>query len=91
MLTSGTAMDFTPVSGFVQTFLVTQEQTHGQYVELEIVLEPGAAGAPLHIHPHKEERFEVKEGVVDVFQGGLGTSFSPVMWLSFRPACEPVA
>jgi uncharacterized RmlC-like cupin family protein len=77
MLTSDTAMDFTTVSGFVQTFLVTQEQTHGQYVELEIVLEPGAGGAPLHIHPDQEERFEVKEGVVDVFQGGALAQAQP--------------
>jgi quercetin dioxygenase-like cupin family protein len=63
-------MDFTAVSGFVQTFLVTQEETGGRYVELEIVLRPGAGGAPLHVHPGQEERFEVKEGVVDVFHGG---------------------
>ena len=71
MLTSDKTMDFTAVTGFVQTFLVTQEQTGGKYVELEIVLRPGAGGAPLHIHPHQEERFEVKEGVVDVFHGGV--------------------
>lgn len=63
-------LDFTAVSGFVQTFLVTKEETNGRYVELEIVMKPGAGGAPLHIHPHQEERFEVKEGVVDVFHNG---------------------
>ena len=63
-------LDFTAVSGFVQTFLVTREETNRRYVELEIVVKPGASGAPLHIHPHQEERFEVKEGVVDVFHSG---------------------
>jgi len=63
-------MDFTAVSGFVQTFLVTQEETGGNSVELEIVLKPGASGAPRHVHPHQEERFEVKEGVLDVFHNG---------------------
>jgi len=65
-----TTMDFSAVSGFVQTFLVTQEQTGGKFVEVEIVLQPGAGGAPLHVHPNQEERFEVKDGVVDVFHGG---------------------
>jgi quercetin dioxygenase-like cupin family protein len=63
-------MDFTAVMGFVQTFLVSQEETNGRYVELEIVMKPGAGGAPLHIHPYHEERFGVKGGVVDVFHSG---------------------
>jgi len=63
-------MDFTDLSGFVQTFLKTQEDTNGKFVELEIVLKPGARGAPRHVHPQQEERFEVKDGVVDVFHGG---------------------
>ncbi len=63
-------LDFTAVAGFVQTFLVTAEETNGAYVELEMVLKPGAEGAPLHVHPYQEERFEVKEGVLDVFHRG---------------------
>jgi len=63
-------MDFTAVSGFVQTFLTSQEETGGSFVELEIVLKPGSRGAPRHVHMHQEERFEVKEGVVDVFHSG---------------------
>lgn len=63
-------MDFTAVMGFVQTFLVSEEETNGRYVELEIVMNPGGGGAPLHIHPYQEEVFEVKEGVVDVFHSG---------------------
>lgn len=77
MLSTDRTMDFTAVSGFVQTFLVTQEESNGKYVELEIVLKPGAGGAPLHIHPHQEERFEVKEGVVDVFHGGTWHKLQP--------------
>ncbi len=63
-------MDFTSVSGFVQTFLETQEDTHGEYVDLLIVLRPGGGGAPLHVHPHQEERFEVTDGVLDVYHSG---------------------
>ena len=63
-------MDFTVVSGFVQTSVTSQEETGGRFVELEIVLKPGARGAPRHVHTHQEERFEVKEGVVDVFHSG---------------------
>jgi len=74
---SNKTMDFTAVSGFVQTFLVTQEDSGGKFVELEIVLEPGAGGAPLHVHPHQEERFEVKEGVLDVFHGGAWHKLQP--------------
>jgi len=70
MLANERRMDFTAVSGFVQTFLVTQEETGGKSVELEIVLKPGARGAPRHVHPHQEERFEVQEGVLDVFHNG---------------------
>ena len=77
MLTNDKTMDFTAVSGFVQTFLVTQDDTAGEFVELEIVLAPGAGGAPRHIHPHQEERFEVKEGVVDVFHGGTWHKLQP--------------
>ena len=62
--------DFTALSGFVQTFLATQEDTDGRYVELEIVLQPGAGGAPLHVHPNQEERLEIKAGVVEVFHSG---------------------
>jgi quercetin dioxygenase-like cupin family protein len=77
MLTSHKTMDFTAVSGFVQTFLVTQEETDGRFVELEIVMAPGAAGAPLHIHPRQEERFDVTEGVVDVFHAGAWHKLHP--------------
>ena len=63
-------MDFTAVAGVVQTFLVTQEETDGRYVEVEVVMDPGAGGVPRHVHPHQEERFEVTEGVVDVFHSG---------------------
>src|SRR5262245_13435728 len=70
MLSSDRRMDFTAVSGFVQTFLIKKEETDGRFVELEIVLKPGARGAPRHVHPHQEERFEVKEGTMDVFHDG---------------------
>ena len=63
-------MDFTAVMGFVQTFVVTAEETDGRYAELEIVMNPGGGGAPLHVHPYQEEVFEVEEGVVDVFHSG---------------------
>jgi hypothetical protein len=77
MLTSDRRMDFTAVSGCVQTFLVTQEETGGSFVQLEIVLKPWAPGAPRHVHPHQEERFEVKEGVLDVFHMAHGISLRP--------------
>ena len=60
MLIGDRRMDFTAVSGFVQTFVTSQEETGGSFVKLEIVLKPGARGAPRHVHMHQEEHFEVK-------------------------------
>jgi len=40
----------------------TQEETDGRYVEVEVVIDPGAGGAPRHVHPEQEERFEVTDG-----------------------------
>jgi quercetin dioxygenase-like cupin family protein len=81
-------IDFRRLSGFVQTFLATQEETGGRYVELQIVLSPGGGGAPLHVHPFQEERFEVKDGVVDVFHGGRWHTLHPGD-VAFVPAGMP--
>ena len=38
-------------------------------VEFEFELAPGAAGPPSHFHPHQEERWQVKEGVMELRLG----------------------
>jgi quercetin dioxygenase-like cupin family protein len=41
-------------------------ETGGERVELEITHPPGAAGPPLHFHPHQEERWHVVAGTLEV-------------------------
>jgi quercetin dioxygenase-like cupin family protein len=40
--------------------------THGERVELEITLPPGAAGPPPHFHPRQEEQWHVLAGTLEV-------------------------
>jgi quercetin dioxygenase-like cupin family protein len=51
-----------PVTGETLTFHRTAEETDGQAVLVETIVEPHGFVATAHIHPHQSERFEVLEG-----------------------------
>jgi mannose-6-phosphate isomerase-like protein (cupin superfamily) len=51
--------------------------TGGELFEAVNVIAPGFAGPPLHIHPHAEESYCVKEGTLDVCVGGEWRQLSP--------------
>jgi mannose-6-phosphate isomerase-like protein (cupin superfamily) len=53
-----------PVTGERLVFHKTSAETNGEAVVVECVLQPHAAVAAAHVHPHQEERFEVLRGSV---------------------------
>ncbi len=56
------------LSGNLDTFLVTGEDTHGEYALFDILVPPNA-GPPPHIHTHEDEAFYVLDGKI-TFQVG---------------------
>jgi quercetin dioxygenase-like cupin family protein len=53
-----------PVTGELIRFLETSADTGGEYVLIEVVVEPNGFVAAAHVHPYQSERFEVLEGTV---------------------------
>ncbi len=58
-----------PVMGTRHVFLVTGEETGGEYVRVKVELPPRAPGPPMHFHLAYTERFEVLEGRLDLCVG----------------------
>src|SRR5919106_4349167 len=58
-----------PVTGELVQFLKTSADTNGEYVEIEVVVEPNGTVAAAHIHPSQTERFEVVAGAVGFRKG----------------------
>jgi len=58
-----------PVSGERITWRKTTAETHGERLEWEHTLQPGAHVPRDHVHPQQEERFEVISGVARVRAG----------------------
>jgi quercetin dioxygenase-like cupin family protein len=53
-----------PVTGERLTFVTTSADTDGEYVVVDVELEPNGTVAAAHIHPHQSETFAVTEGTV---------------------------
>jgi len=51
-----------PTQGDTIIFKKTAEDTNGELLEFEMVIEPAANGPPQHIHPGAEEQFDVLSG-----------------------------
>ena len=51
-----------PATGELMTFLATSRETNGEYVLVEVVVQPGGAVAATHLHPSQTETFEILEG-----------------------------
>ncbi len=65
----GDELNLSPI-GAVFYVIKTAHETEGRALEMEWVLQPGAGGTPLHIHPHATETYEVLEGKLDVYVNG---------------------
>ena len=51
-----------PVTGELIRFVETASDTGGEYVKVEVVVEPNGAVAAAHMHPYQTETFEILEG-----------------------------
>jgi quercetin dioxygenase-like cupin family protein len=61
-----------PVTGEVVRFVKTAADTGGEYVLIEVVVEPNGAVAAAHVHPYQTETFELLEGEL-TFRAGKET------------------
>jgi quercetin dioxygenase-like cupin family protein len=59
-----------PVTGERMTFLKTSRQTGGEYLLVEVAVEPNGFVAAAHMHPKQTERFEVVDGEIEFTVGG---------------------
>jgi mannose-6-phosphate isomerase-like protein (cupin superfamily) len=58
-----------PVTGENITFLETAADTNGRILRLEMVTDPRSGGAAEHLHPRSTERFDVRDGKLQVWLG----------------------
>lgn len=68
MIRSGDTLH-NPVTGEVIRFVRAAADTGGEYVLIEVVVEPNGAVAAAHVHPYQTEAFEILEGEV-TFKAG---------------------
>jgi quercetin dioxygenase-like cupin family protein len=71
MIRSGDTLT-NPVTGEVVRFVETAADTGGEYVLVEVVVEPNGAVAAAHVHPYQTETFEILEGEL-TFRAGSET------------------
>ncbi|MBM9577383.1 cupin domain-containing protein [Leptospira sp. 201903070] len=57
--------------------LKTEKETNGAYAEVELYLEPGGAIPEPHIHPHYDETFTVKQGILTLMIDGVEIKLGP--------------
>ena len=53
-----------PVTGERMLFLETSADTNGEYVLVEVTVQPNGFVAAAHVHPYQSERFEIESGTV---------------------------
>jgi quercetin dioxygenase-like cupin family protein len=53
-----------PVTGELIRFVTAAADTNGEYVVVDVVVEPNGSVAAAHLHPYQTETFEVLEGEV---------------------------
>ncbi len=54
-----------PVTGERLLFLETSQETNGEYVLVEVSVQPNGFVAAPHVHPYQTERFEIEAGTVN--------------------------
>lgn len=77
-----------PVTGEVLVFHQTAEQTGGELVRVETIVQPGGFVAAAHVHPAQTERFEVLDGTVG-FRVGRKTLIAEPGEVAFVPSGTP--
>ena len=53
-----------PVTGELIRFVKTAADTNGQYVVVDVIVEPNGCVAAAHCHPYQTETFEILEGEI---------------------------
>jgi quercetin dioxygenase-like cupin family protein len=71
MIRSGDTLT-NPITGEVIRFVKAAADTGGEYVLIEVVVEPDGAVAAAHVHPYQTEVFEILEGEL-TFRAGSET------------------
>jgi quercetin dioxygenase-like cupin family protein len=71
MIRSGDTLH-NPVTGELLRFVKAAADSGGEYVVVEVVVEPNGAVAAAHVHPYQTETFEILEGEV-TFRAGTET------------------
>ena len=71
MIRSGDTLH-NPVTGELIRFVKAAADTGGEYVLIEVVVEPNGAVAAAHVHPYQTEVFEILEGEI-TFRAGRET------------------
>jgi mannose-6-phosphate isomerase-like protein (cupin superfamily) len=60
-----------PVTGETTTFVVTAADSGGALLQLDVVMSPGPAGPPVHVHRTFAERHDVREGRLGITMEGV--------------------
>jgi mannose-6-phosphate isomerase-like protein (cupin superfamily) len=76
MIRKGDAIE-NPCTGERLVFLETSQETNGEYVLVEVTVEPNGFVASAHVHPHQTERFEIEEGTVSFKLDGKELTAGP--------------
>ena len=53
-----------PVTGEMMTFMLTRTETAGELLRIDMDVRPGGFASGEHVHPHQEERFDIKSGEI---------------------------
>jgi mannose-6-phosphate isomerase-like protein (cupin superfamily) len=68
--------------------VASHDETGGEYVEMEWLLQPGSFAPPTHVHPTQSEDYEVLEGSLDVNVGGEWRTLSEGESASVPPGVD---
>ncbi|PCJ90969.1 MAG: hypothetical protein COA50_16880 [Flavobacteriaceae bacterium] len=66
-----------PIIGDRVKFLITEKDSNGKQLRVELWCKPNAQGTPLHYHPLQDERFEVVKGKLGVNDNGKDMFLNP--------------
>ena len=55
-----------PITGETTTFVVTSGDSDGAMLQLDVVIEPGHASPPVHVHRAFAEIHDLREGTLGI-------------------------
>jgi mannose-6-phosphate isomerase-like protein (cupin superfamily) len=59
-----------PATGETLTFVVTADDSAGKLLQVDVVMAPGRAGPPVHVHRTVSERHDVRQGRLGITMDG---------------------